>query len=69
MPNSNYKLSVEKRLTRVEDKVDDLGCDVKEIKDNHLPHIQADIENLKKYLWMAIGAIAVIEFIFRYVLK
>jgi hypothetical protein len=52
MRNGDYKISVEKRLTCVETKLD-------EIMTNHLPHIQAKVDKIQ---WLLITNLITVIF-------
>lgn len=53
MENGQYKISMEQRMTRVETRLDD-------IIDNHLAHIQKDIDIIKERIAYYAGGISII---------
>ena len=55
--NGKYKITIEHRITSLEDKVSDLSCDIQEIKTNHLKHLQADVERIDSRTWWILGTV------------
>lgn len=51
-------LETEHRLTAIEQTCDAIGASVKEVKENHLAHVQKSIDSLKekqdRQTWLAI---------------
>jgi hypothetical protein len=53
--DGTYKLSVEHRITRLEESVKVVGDDIIELKDNHIKHLADDMAELKQQMWWGIG--------------
>lgn len=57
----------------LEERVNDVCTDLKEIKENHLPHIYARLGKIEnKLAWWAggiVAATALLDYIFRYTVK
>ena len=64
--NGQYKLNIEQRMTRVETRLDD-------VVEEHLPHIQKDVSDIKDRLAYYTGGLAVLmivaQFLVPYMLK
>lgn len=52
MKNGDYKISIEKRLTLLE-------AVIEEIKENHLPHIQAKVDRIEWLLVITLVGVVV----------
>lgn len=44
---NGYKVSMEHRITKVEERLGGIGSQVNTIMTNHLPHIEAAVDGLK----------------------
>lgn len=53
--NGTYKMTVEHRITKLEETVKTVSDDVVEIRDNHLKHLSDDIVGIKSQMWWGIG--------------
>lgn len=73
-------LKTEGRISTLETHYADLAKNVDLVMTNHLPHIQAGIDDLKqnvsnlrvdfaKYIGIGIGGIAVLEIVMKFILK
>lgn len=55
--NEKTTIHVEHRLTRLEEGQKDIKEDIVEIKDNHLVHIQDDINKLDSRTWWILSTV------------
>jgi len=60
-------------IARLEVKIETLTHQFNDLMANHLPHLEEEIESLKKFKWQVVaivsGAMAVLQIAFRYILK
>lgn len=79
-PKESSAVKTESRIATLEANYTDLSRSVDTIMTNHLPHIQAGIDELNKnvsklnvdfakYIGIGIGGIAVLEILMKFILK
>ncbi len=52
---NGYKITIEHRITKIEESMRNMDDAIAEIRDNHLVHLLRKIEVLSKRMWWGVG--------------